>query len=225
MICPTCQRRLANNAKCCPTCQHDFEADRAEKTRLQLFSAAVLLLLLAGALFVVLLPGIIINALRGRYRGGSRGVISSAIRDWQTWAISIPLVLVGLMFLGESDSLSNGRDRSGAPDSSPVAAFDFSPSPSGTVTDSGVEVRRAIPVHGVPVSPDAFYKVSGVGLGDTLNVRTGPGADNALVVRLPNGAKDILVTGAAVMNGSTEWVPVRCGDRNGWVASQYLRLQ
>jgi hypothetical protein len=49
---------------------------------------AVLAAALAAAAFVMLLPGIVINTLRGRYKARKRNLVLEALRDPQTWAIS-----------------------------------------------------------------------------------------------------------------------------------------
>ena len=100
------------------------------------------------------------------------------------------------------------------------------------------EVRRAVLVQGSPApssSPtesrsasnlgEESYAVTGVASSDTLNVRAGPGANTNIVAKLPNGTAHIRVTGAPVLNGTTEWVPIRVGERTGWVTRQHLQRE
>ena len=107
---------------------------------------------------------------------------------------------------------------------------------STTPADESVEIPRAIPVSSpsaplkpflssppVPEARPVFYSVTGVARGDTLNVRRGPGANNAIAAKLPNGFNGIRVVGAPTMNGTTEWVHIEFTDGNGWVTSQYLQ--
>ena len=65
--------------------------------------------------------------------------------------------------------------------------------------------------------------MTGVASRDTLNVRAGPGANTTIVAKLPNGTAHVRVTGAPVMNGPTEWVPIQVGNRTGWVTKQHLQ--
>lgn len=51
-----------------------------------------------------------------------------------------------------------------------------------------------------------LYRVTGLIEGDTLNVRSGPAASNAIVIRLHNGV-EFSVVGAAVANGPDLWLP------------------
>jgi hypothetical protein len=96
------------------------------------------------------------------------------------------------------------------------------------------EVRRAIPITNTPQltpflsSPnqetsELLYSVVGIAKGDTLNVRSGPGANNKIAAQLPNGFNGIRIVGRPVMNGTTEWVSIAFGDRAGWVSKQYLQ--
>jgi hypothetical protein len=73
--------------------------------------------------------------------------------------------------------------------------------------------------------PETLYFVQGIASGDTLNVRTGPGANFPISVRLPSSFDNIRIVGASVMNDTTEWVPITFGDQSGWVARRYLQPQ
>lgn len=97
------------------------------------------------------------------------------------------------------------------------------------------EVRQAIPIakpiRPVATSPstsapetlERLYSVVGVARGDTLNVRSGSGANYNITARLPNGFNGIRIIGAPVMNGTTEWVSITFRDGTGWVTKQYLQ--
>lgn len=67
-----------------------------------------------------------------------------------------------------------------------------------------------------------LYSVTGIGSGETLNVRNGAGSNYDIVARLPNGAGRLRIIGESIMNGSTEWVQIAFGDRTGWVSKSYL---
>ena len=104
-----------------------------------------------------------------------------------------------------------------------------------TTTGRQPEVRRASAVGAVApsaTSPSALpvptpaaisYVVTGIAVGDTLNVRTGPGVNNEISARLPNGYRDIQIVGAPVLNGTTPWVQIRFGERTGWVTRSFLK--
>ena len=94
-------------------------------------------------------------------------------------------------------------------------------------------VRQAAPVTAAtpltapaaptPAAVPVLYEVTGIAAGDTLNVRSGPGANNEVIARLPNGYRDIQIIGAPVLNGTTPWVQIKFGERTGWVTRPYLR--
>lgn len=69
----------------------------------------------------------------------------------------------------------------------------------------------------------AGYAVAYVDLGDTLNVRSGPGADYPIVAELPPNAAGLRVddTGQSLVAGST-WVWVEGASTSGYVNSRYL---
>ena len=103
-------------------------------------------------------------------------------------------------------------------------------------TKEPTEIRRATPIENTAamtplVSPstaestERLYLVIGIAKGDTLNVRSGPGANNKITAQLPAGFTGIRVVGQPVMNGSTEWVSITFGDRAGWVTKQYLQSE
>lgn len=80
-----------------------------------------------------------------------------------------------------------------------------------------------------------LYKVTGLIDGDTLNVRSGPGAINPIVIRLYNGV-ELSVLGGAVTNGPDTWLPclidktftdpssglVKTLKQKGWVNSYFI---
>jgi hypothetical protein len=81
---------------------------------------------------------------------------------------------------------------------------------------------------GLPVNAgveESWYSVTGIESGDTLNVRLGAGSNYDIVARLPNGAGRIRIVGEPLMNGVTEWVQIAFGDRTGWVAKHYLKVE
>lgn len=74
-------------------------------------------------------------------------------------------------------------------------------------------------------APTGHVAPSGSGLGETitlLNVRTGPGASNALIISLPPGTDVAIESRNRVGN----WIIVRTPDgvHRGWVASRYVKF-
>ena len=93
-------------------------------------------------------------------------------------------------------------------------------------------IRRAIPVSDAPpatllaptpASTPVLYEVTGIAAGDTLNVRSGPGVNNEITVRLPNAYRNIQIVGLPVFNGNTPWVQIKFGERTGWVTKSFLK--
>ena len=62
-------------------------------------SFAVMIAIAGFALVVFLLPGIVINSLRGRYRGNPRHILRASLADWQTWAIALPISSAAIALL------------------------------------------------------------------------------------------------------------------------------
>ncbi|MFK7744100.1 MAG: SH3 domain-containing protein [Roseobacter sp.] len=69
--------------------------------------------------------------------------------------------------------------------------------------------------------PD-YWKVSGVGGGDALNLRSGPGTRYAVQEKLRNG--DVLGNLGCRLSGAMRWCQIRTvgAGATGWVAGQYL---
>lgn len=241
-----------------------------KKALTNVLGAIRLFLVVATVVCIVLSPGIIVNNIRGRYNG-SRGPIRiwPAVKDWQTWLISIPIVAALYIFLSNSEVFNPSRP-----------SYQVGHRPQVTPSDSGgmvatpkVEVRRAIadpeaalpstkmqsssqefptdrggenagPQIAIPrakviakpslplapfqvqpadAPPEArVYSVIGVPKGDMLNVRNGPGVNNQIVARLPDGFENVHIIGTSVINDTTEWVKISFGNRNGWVVRQHL---
>lgn len=102
-------------------------------------------------------------------------------------------------------------------------APDVSPAPPAIAGEP--EVRVALPVNAAatPAPPQPqTYTVVGLEVGDTLNVRSGPGVKNPIVARLPNSYSGVELSGAAVTNGPTVWVPIKIGNIQGWVVRKNL---
>jgi hypothetical protein len=225
MNCPACRRLVASNAPACPNCGHDFAKERHQQAVAYGVIAVILVVALAVAAFLILLPGILINTVRGRYKNRERNLVLQSIRDPQTWLISLPIAAITFLLLhalavfgpAPKSSSSTGS----APTSYPTAETDVptvvTPPPrSADVYATAVPAASAI---------DLSYTVAGVAASDALNVRSGPDARYPITERLSNGLGGIHVLGAPVINGTTVWVKISRGGRPGWVNKAYLILE
>ncbi len=66
------------------------------------------------------------------------------------------------------------------------------------------------------------FAITNIDPGDTLNIRSGPGMNFAIVAKLSNSTKGIQIRGEAVMNGGDDWVPISFSGGKGWTRSKYL---
>jgi uncharacterized protein YraI len=67
-----------------------------------------------------------------------------------------------------------------------------------------------------------LYQVVNVAANDTLNVRSGPGADSQVVGTIPPDGTGIQITGPGVRVQESTWVPINYLGLIGWVNSNYL---
>lgn len=75
------------------------------------------------------------------------------------------------------------------------------------------------------VAAASQFKVVKVESWDTLNMRSGPGVSNAVVVRLPHNASGLTMVGDSKTVGRTGWVQVSWQGNTGWVSKAYLGAQ
>lgn len=77
----------------------------------------------------------------------------------------------------------------------------------------------------VPNGPkDAFVKVTGVGSGDRLNVRSGPSTENRVLYTLTNGTV-VRNLGCQLASGGMTWCnihPIGQSGQTGWASASYL---
>ena len=96
----------------------------------------------------------------------------------------------------------------------------------GNDRDTGKTVGYSIDVYIAPdggTAADDMAIVTGVGGGDLLNVRSGPGTTNPVVGQMGNGDR-VRRLGCQV-NGSTEWCEIEMMTdmrERGWVSARYL---
>ena len=97
--CPTCQRKISENANACPGCGEELGARHRQEALSYSLRLALMLAILAACGLLLLSPGIIINALRGRYRHTPENILWASLSDWQTWAIAVPISATALTIL------------------------------------------------------------------------------------------------------------------------------
>ncbi len=73
-----------------------------------------------------------------------------------------------------------------------------------------------------PTATIPYNQVAFVTSDDTLNVRSGPGVDFAVVGELNPDEDEILITGSGQQVAYSTWVPITSGDISGWVNSRFL---
>jgi uncharacterized protein YraI len=114
-----------------------------------------------------------------------------------------------------------------APTSVPTAASAATatalPAPTQTPTSGATATALAT---AMPI-PTLAYQVIYVAADDMLNVRSGPGANNAIVGRLSPNEQSIRVSGRGVQVNGSSWVPIETAGVgptavSGWVNSQFL---
>ena len=176
------------------------------------------------------LPGALPGPGQAAVRGWSR--LTRILVGCGVVALLLFIAFVGLVIVGLTHS--SRSTSTGSKTSEPLVA----PDNTSKAKPTPPEVRQALPARSgnepapheesLPLASPATgqsYVVAGVAAGDTLNVRSGPGANHEVVARLPGGYRNIQIIGAPVLNGTTPWVQIKFGERTGWVTRPYLRPQ
>jgi uncharacterized membrane protein len=81
----------------------------------------------------------------------------------------------------------------------------------------------ALSVTPIMAAEMQIYAVTKVATGGALNMRSGPGAGNSVVVKIPADSDGIVATGEEKKVGSTTWAKVYWNGKGGWVSKSYLR--
>ncbi|MDB6152949.1 MAG: hypothetical protein JWL90_1402 [Chthoniobacteraceae bacterium] len=63
-------------------------------------------------------------------------------------------------------------------------------------------------------------RIVGIKKNDYLNVRSGPGMDFETVVGIKSG-ETVELQGGPRRTGRTKWIPVKVGDKEGWISDKY----
>lgn len=71
-------------------------------------------------------------------------------------------------------------------------------------------------------SNQQLYQVRGLGPDDLLNMRSGPGVNFPVVVKLRGDQTDIVLLDGVSVNGSTRWQRIMVSGQFGWVNSAFL---
>ncbi|MEP3280252.1 MAG: SH3 domain-containing protein [Stappiaceae bacterium] len=67
-----------------------------------------------------------------------------------------------------------------------------------------------------------YYRVVDVAADDTLNIRSGPGTNEATIHSLKNGTI-VRSTGISTKVGNTEWLQVNAQESMGWASLRFLK--
>lgn len=108
-----CGRKVSYNAKVCPGCGHDFVQAKKDSEEFQDAVISLLAWIIEGAAslgikamklvgLALISPGIVINIKRERYNGITSGLISYALKDWQTWIIALPFAISVILMVNNS---------------------------------------------------------------------------------------------------------------------------
>lgn len=123
------------------------------------------------------------------------------------------------VFTSPSQPITTGaRNFQLATPPSDAAVSGSSPSPPATPVPYSF-----FPPETAPSVAPVLYRVVGIGFGDALNIRAGPGTQYPSVEKLANGFAGIQVLGPPVANGPDQWVQIRVADTQGWVNAKYLQ--
>jgi len=141
------------------------------------------------------------------------------MRNW--WTILITMLVLsactrsvkGVTAIPDMQPLEKTEISKTVPGSLPTATQVTLPTPTLT-TVTATSTMVSLPVQ---------YAVVFLGEGDLLNVRTGPGTENAILGTLPPDARDLPFTGNRQEEGSTSWVEIQLPDGTaGWVSSSFV---
>ncbi len=133
----------------------------------------------------------------------------------------VSIICYGLSLQAEKRGKTNTTSRVNSQQNYPAVL----PTPNSSPIFSSQQIT---PGNVLPVDADMspiLYSVTGVAKGDTLNVRSGPGANYPVVQQLPNGYRNIQSIGDSVINDTTEWVHISFGSQTGWVSKIFLKRQ
>ena len=96
--CPGCGVQIPYGQSACYNCRHGARVDALGNALGRFIASALFFIILVLIGIVILLPGIIINGLRGRYKNSTHNFLIAAVRDWQTWFIALP-ISAGIIFI------------------------------------------------------------------------------------------------------------------------------
>lgn len=86
---------------------------------------------------------------------------------------------------------------------------------------SAMVLALTLSVSSVQAASDV-YVVTGVRVGEFLNMRANAGIGNSIVGRIPHNGQGIVTTGEEKKVGSTVWAKVYWRSVGGWVNKRYL---
>lgn len=107
------------------------------------------------------------------------------------------------------------------PPTAAVSAATLPPPPTIQPSPEPTTAPVIISVTAVP-PPTPHYRVAFVESDDTLNVRSGPGVQNAVVGELAPDASGAQITGAGQWVSGSMWFPIAADGLAGWVNGRFL---
>lgn len=138
----------------------------------------------------------------------------------------VPVLVACLALVGcstEDPEVRTGEDPSVSPSATPSE-----PAPEETPVSEDPEAAPEETETGAPTPsrPPALGDLAVVGVerDDVLNVRSGPGAGNAVVAELAPTASGFTATGRTRDLSGGRWTEVETGGTTGWVNARYLAL-
>ena len=84
------------------------------------------------------------------------------------------------------------------------------------------QVTRNAPSADEPPSPPIAV-ISNLEPDRQVNLRATAAASSQSLLKLDPGQK-VLIVGHSVLNGETEWTPVRIGNYKGWITKKFLKV-
>lgn len=94
--------------------------------------------------------------------------------------------------------------------------------------ECGLRIRIELPERVPPLTPGrmslrSYFRVNGVAIGDSLNIRTAPSAESRIVGSIPPCGRGIEERNISRMStGNSTWIPIRWANYSGWVNGRFL---
>ncbi len=80
-----------------------------------------------------------------------------------------------------------------------------------------------VAIQPVQAAEVKVYSVTGVTLGQFLNMRSAPGTSSSIVTKIPADSTGVVATGEEKKLGAVTWAKVYWAGKGGWVSKVYLK--